>query len=111
MFCPKCGKEIPDSSKFCEFCGAPTGNAPIGGEPRPASADPNASPYKRLVALLLCYFLGILGVHRFYVGKSGTGIAMIFTLGGLGIWALIDIIMIVCGTFKDKDGKCVTTWW
>lgn len=109
MICPKCGKEIHDGSKYCEFCGSPTGNAPIvDGERRPV--NPDASPYKRLIALLLAYFLGVLGVHRFYVGKSGSGIAMIFTIGGLGIWALIDIIMIVCGTFTDKDGKCVTEW-
>lgn len=58
-----------------------------------------------LAALLLCLFLGGLGVHRFYVGKVGTGIVMIFTLGGLGIWALIDLIMIAVGSFKDAKGR------
>ena len=53
--------------------------------------------------ILLCFFLGALGVHRFYVGKIGTGILMLFTLGGLGIWALIDFIVIVTGSFKDKN--------
>ena len=55
-------------------------------------------------ALLLCFFLGALGVHRFYVGKIGTGILMLLTLGGLGIWTLIDFIMIAVGSFKDKNG-------
>lgn len=55
-------------------------------------------------ALLLCLFLGPLGVHRFYVGKIGTGILMLLTAGGLGIWALIDLIMIIVGAFKDKAG-------
>ena len=55
-------------------------------------------------ALLLCLLLGGLGVHRFYVGKIGTGILMLFTLGGLGIWALIDLIVIAVGSFKDKNG-------
>ncbi len=53
--------------------------------------------------VLLCFFLGAFGIHRFYVGKIGTGILMLLTLGGLGIWALIDFIMIVCGSFKDKQ--------
>ena len=55
--------------------------------------------------LLLCLLLGGLGVHRFYVGKIGTGILMLLTLGGLGIWSLIDLIIIATGNFKDKDGK------
>jgi TM2 domain-containing membrane protein YozV len=54
--------------------------------------------------LLLAIFLGGLGAHRFFVGKIGTGIVQLLTLGGLGIWALIDIIMIIVGSFRDKQG-------
>jgi len=57
-----------------------------------------------IVALLLSFFLGVLGVHRFYVGKIGTGILMLVTLGGLGVWALIDLITIAVGKFSDKQG-------
>lgn len=60
-----------------------------------------------LVTLLLSLFLGTLGVHRFYVGKIGTGILQLITLGGCGVWTLIDIIMIITGNFKDKDGYVV----
>jgi len=68
------------------------------------------SSKKRTVALVLCFFLGVIGIHRFYVGKTGTGIAQILTLGGLGIWTLIDLIMILVGSFTDADGKKVATW-
>ena len=56
------------------------------------------------VALLLCFFIGFLGVHRFYVGKIGTGVLMLVTLGGLGIWNLIDVIVIVMQKFTDGKG-------
>lgn len=58
-----------------------------------------------VATLLLCIFLGYLGVHRFYVGKVGTGILMLITLGGFGIWILIDLIMIIVGFFKYKQGR------
>ena len=57
--------------------------------------------------ILLCFFLGGLGVHRFYAGKIGTGILMLLTLGGLGIWTLIDFVIIVLGNFKDADGLAI----
>ena len=65
----------------------------------------------RLVALLLCFFLGALGVHRFYVNKVGTGLLQLFTLGGLGIWTLIDLIMIAVGAFTDKEGRRLFMWF
>ena len=66
------------------------------------------SEKSNVVALLLCLFLGGLGVHRFYVGKIGTGVLMLVTLGGIGIWALIDLIMIALGKFTDKDGNTMS---
>ena len=63
------------------------------------------SDKKMVTACLLCFFLGGLGIHRFYVGKTGTGILMILTLGGPGIWVIIDLVMIVTGGFKDSEGK------
>ncbi len=65
------------------------------------------SPKGFVPTLLLCFFFGIFGVHRFYVGKIGTGILMLLTLGGFGIWSLIDFIMIAVSSFKDKDGRVI----
>ena len=75
-----------------------------------AAVNADVSPRSRLVAVLLCLIVGVLGIHRFYVGKTGTGIAMILTLGGLGVWVLIDLIMLLVGAFRDKDGKPVLNW-
>ena len=58
-----------------------------------------------LTALLLSIFLGVFGVHRFYTGHIGTGILMLLTAGGCGIWALVDIIRIATGDFKDAQGR------
>lgn len=57
-----------------------------------------------LTALLLSFFLGGFGVDRFYLGYSGLGVAKLLTLGGCGIWALIDFILIAVNNVKDSDG-------
>jgi TM2 domain-containing membrane protein YozV len=69
-----------------------------------------SSTSKRLVALLLCIFLGWTGIHRFYVDKIGTGFSLMFTFGGFGMWVPIDIVLILFGWFKDKEGKPVKEW-
>lgn len=68
------------------------------------------SAKSRLATSLFAAFLGYLGVHRFYLGKIGTGILMLVTLGALGIWALVDFIMAVAGIMKDREGKPIKNW-
>ena len=93
MFCQNCGAEINDNAVVCVKCGC-------------AVNSPKKSENKEwLIVLLLCFFLGGFGVHRFYVGKTGTGVAMLLTCGGCGIWALIDFILILVGNFTDAEGN------
>ena len=92
--------------------------------------DSQYSKKSRLVALLLCFFFGYFGFHRFYVGKIGTGIIMlllpiciiwlflnslwVFGIIGLLIiplWVFIDLILILTGSFRDKDGKKLFYWF
>jgi TM2 domain-containing membrane protein YozV len=68
------------------------------------------SDKKILPVFLLFFVLAWLGVHRFYVGKIGTAILFIITLGGVGIWWIIDLILIVTGNFKDKQGNKIVQW-
>ena len=72
--------------------------------------SPGVSPKSRLAALLLCFFFGLFGVHRFYVGKVVTGLLELVTFGGLGIWTIIDFILIIVGSFKDSKGRPVIVW-
>ncbi len=71
----------------------------------------NVATDKRILpAFLLCFLFGIFGAHRFYVGKTGTALLQLVTLGGLGIWATIDLVMIIVGVFTDEAGVKITVW-
>jgi TM2 domain-containing membrane protein YozV len=106
VYCTGCGKEIHESAVSCPHCGAQQLIA------RPAAPQGNLSATDKriLPAFLLCFFVGIFGAHRFYVGKIGTGIAQLLTFGGLGIWALVDLILLACGVFTDAGGNKISAW-
>ena len=120
FYCRNCGKEVREEAaiclacgvpagkgtRFCRYCGAATGEAAGICVKCGARLEPAGTGEKEwLIALLLCVFLGYLGIHRFYTGHIGIGIIQLLTGGGCGIWTLIDLIMIVTGSYKDKSGN------
>jgi hypothetical protein len=78
--------------------------------PSPEPEQPEISERSRGVALALGFFGGFFGLHRFYVGKPQTGIAMIVTFGGLGIWWLYDMVLLASGEFRDADDLPLRNW-
>lgn len=86
--------------------------APTGYPVPPGMAmTPRAvSDRSRLTTTLLAVFTGVFGGHRFYVGKTGTAILMLCTLGGLGVWYLVDCVMVATGEFRDAQGRRVLRW-
>jgi hypothetical protein len=125
--CPSCGKTVDFSTPVAPAAPAgsapqyapgpspyPTGNPYPAGNPYPGG-DPyggaypqdGQSPLSKTATVLLCWFLGYLGVHRFFAGKIGTGILMLITAGGFGIWTIIDFIMICLNRFTDSNGLLV----
>src|ERR1041384_3921290 len=69
-----------------------------------------ASPRSRTVAVVLAAALGFVGAHRFYVGKTKSGVFQLLTVGGVGLWWLYDLIMVATGSFRDAEGRLVSNW-
>lgn len=69
-----------------------------------------ASPKSRLLALLLCFFLGWFGAHRFYAGRYLLGVVYLFTFGLLGVGWFVDLILIILGRMRDRNGLPITAW-
>lgn len=102
-FCSKCGAECQAGELFCKACASPMATGSVAmNTGAPAMARSEKSP---ITALFLCMYLGFFGIHRFYTGKIGTGILMLVTLGGVGIWAVIDLVTIASSKFTDKEGR------
>jgi TM2 domain-containing membrane protein YozV len=123
--CPFCDEVIRPNARKCKHCGEildPT----LRTHERETDAAPGVSEKRILPAFLLCFFLGGLGLHRFYAGLTGSGIAMlvlclvgVFTcylfigipmLIAVWVWAIVDLIVIVCGGLVDSDGNRISQW-
>lgn len=107
--CPSCGAPTANPGQLCANCDAKQRDifSNPGGQQQGASnsTPPKDDGNRFLITLLLCWFLGSFGVHRFYTGHIGIGVAQVLTLGGCGVWVLIDFIILVTGNFKDAEGN------
>jgi len=123
MYCRNCGNEVSEKAIMCVACGTP----PKAGDKFCSNCKAETTPEALicmkcgvslkhdniiygdekdwLTTLLLCFFLGVFGIHRFYTGHTAIGVVQLLTLGGCGIWALVDFIMIIVGSFKDSKGN------
>jgi hypothetical protein len=99
-YCAECGALINFKAEICPKCGV---RQPI--QSTPIDTEIIEQRNKWIICLLLCWFLGVFGAHRFYTGHTALGVFQLLTLGGCGIWALIDFIVIVSGNFKDAQGN------
>ena len=117
-FCSKCGCQLRDDDLFCPSCGSkvePFDNKiHVSADLRniASSTGDNVSNKSRLCAALLAFFLGGLGIHRFYIGKTTSGIFMLLFCWTLipSIIAFVDFIIILCGSATDSEGKQIVEW-
>jgi hypothetical protein len=109
VVCVSCGLPPKNGRRFCQYCGAETNPvAEICTKCGVRLATGTGEGKDWLTTFLLCIFLGGLGIHRFYTGHTGIGIAQLLTFGGCGIWAFIDLILIAVDSFKDSNGNPLT---
>ena len=130
FFCPNCGAALEQGVKFCASCGnqlqtaqtaqpaqpaqpAQTTQAvtvQVGMPQQPVYAHQQASTYSRGLALLLCWFVGFFGSHRFYIGSVGMGVLYLLTGGIFGIGVFIDFFVILFGSMRDGQGRLLVNW-
>ena len=101
--CPECGKQISTNAASCPYCGSTLWKGNAKSQPRSAYVTVTSNK-SRTIALILCIFFGCFGFHRFYVGKIFTGLLYVFTLGFFFIGWIVDLVMIILGTFRDNTG-------
>ena len=98
-YCQECGEIINIKAEICPKCGVRQATSSLSTEQKKEQQN------RWLITLLLCWIVGVFGVHRFYTGHTTIGIIQLLTLGGCGIWTLVDLIIIITGNFKDAQGN------
>lgn len=96
-YCFNCGKVIDSREGVCSHCQVT----------QPDVIRNSSINMRWVTTLLLCWILGFFGAHRFYLGRVGSGILMLISFGGFGIWYLIDLIVVITGNFKDENGVVI----
>lgn len=120
MFCPSCGTGNDQEGSFCENCGtrlsdvgtqnvvAPESPAPFSDISPAIGIIPPAISSKDKGTLILLSCFGVFGLDRFYRGQTGLGLAKLITMGGCGIWSVIDLFSyILGGLVQDSDGRWI----
>jgi TM2 domain-containing membrane protein YozV len=108
MRCTRCSKELTAGTTKCSYCGFTFETNNIKDTITTFKMQNIIANQKRkdwLTTLLLCLFLGFLGIHRFYTGNRRVGTIQLLTTGGFGIWILIDLVAIITGSYRDGEGK------
>jgi TM2 domain-containing membrane protein YozV len=113
VFCPDCGAPMAADDRYCASCRwdaqNPENPAGRGLPSSPRNLGP-PSDKSRMTTLLLCVFAGFLGLHRFYVGRVGSGVLWLASFGLLSVGWIYDLVMVATGEFVDDQGKRVLYW-
>lgn len=105
LTCSNCGHNLLEEDELNEINSKAQEVKKEENDTIDSSEKEDVSNKKWSVVLILCILLGLIGFHRFYVGKGGTAILMLLTLGGFGIWTLVDLVIISLSEFTDEDGR------
>ena len=120
--CPSCGSRVLAAAEVCPKCGVRQHSAsplrdveslaygPLTTTEAPQGGTSAVSEKRILPTLLFCVLLGIFGGHRFYVGRPVSAVLQLVTIGGLGIWWLVDLILLLTESFKDGNGRRLQEW-